>query len=115
MSDGQIAILRADSIDADAVNRRIAFVWDQLRENSEFCREAGLMGIDAALLERASPPFVAERPEGQFGIAETLLIASATGAATEAGKIALSALWKEAIWPRLSRHFGAALEPSDDA
>ena len=105
-----ISVLRSHAIDPENVNREIAKLWPQLVESGELRRAAEEAGVDASKLEKSGIPFVAGRPEGQFGIAETLVIAALTGAATEFGKTALRTLWESLLWPRLRRHFGAQLE-----
>jgi hypothetical protein len=106
-----ITALRADAVDHNDVNREIEKLWPQLVDSGEVQREAAKAGMDASKFPRGKVPFVAIRPEGQFLVAETLLIAAATGATTEAGKVTLHALWDNLIWPRLRRRFGEQLEP----
>jgi hypothetical protein len=110
MSEG-ITTLRASAVDHNDVNQEVEKLWPQLIESGEVQREATKVGLDPRKFSPGEMPFVARRSEGQFGIAETLEIAAATGATTEAGKVALRVLWDNLIWPRLRRHFGDQLEP----
>jgi len=99
-------------VNDDDVQRELQTIWDALRTDPELEKLANELGIPSSQITlQASTPFRASRPEAQFGIAETIMISVAGGVA----KSALDALWTRAIWPQLSKRFGADLEPAGDA
>lgn len=68
-------------------------------------------GIGVAIFQdNAVSPYFAERREGQFGIAEAIIVAAGSQLAKDVAKT----LWAKVVWPRLSRRFGAALKPEPD-
>jgi hypothetical protein len=101
--------------DAD-VQDQLRLIWEKLRTNAGLREAARKAGVDLHVAELyASVPFVATRPQAEFGIAETILISVVGGELTHIAKSALDALWKSVIWPRLEQRFGADLEPAGNA
>jgi hypothetical protein len=104
-------LLKADKVINDAmVTEELSKLWEQFRESAVLQEKVLKLGVDKNDLEQlvAEPasPFTAGRPEGQIGIAESILISVAAGLA----KDAIVAIWKVYIWPRLESRFGADLE-----
>lgn len=87
------------NVSTEAVEARIAAIWDALGEDPKA----------AELVAGRDNPFRAERREGQFGFAETIAIAVIGGV----GKDIASTLWKEYVWPQLKAHFGADLKKAE--
>jgi hypothetical protein len=106
----------APGVNDQDVQGELQSIWDALRTDPKLRELADEAGIDPKDIEQQkTTPFRASRPEAQFGIAETILISLAAGVLTHIAKNGLDVLWQQVIWPRLSKRFGADLEPKGDA
>lgn len=94
--------LSAKSVSPGEVNDVIAEVWSYLCAHPELARRVQL---GPEQLANSYPPFSANRDEGQFGVAETILV-SVVGAIA---KDSLEGVWTTYIWPKLKSRFGAKL------
>jgi hypothetical protein len=109
-----IAVLTTDkTVNDKEVNQELRSIWELLRTDERLREQARQAGIEDVALQRLpDSPYVSERREGQFGIAETIFIAVTSQIAKDVAKT----LWDKVIWPRLARRFGAALrQQSDDS
>jgi hypothetical protein len=101
----KLAVLKVPpNVSAEMVEEKLAAIWRDLGEHPELLAEHGIPVTE-------SQP-TAERTEGQFGVAETILI-SIAGAL---GKEVAMALWNKVIWPELRRRLPASVKiQTDDA
>ena len=100
MAETIVKLRSSKSVGPDEVNAAIQQIWDELADDPDLRH----------LTEGAENPFQARRTQAQIGVAETIAIAAATKLAQDA----VSAVWKDYVWPALKRRFGAKLKAPDD-
>ena len=90
-----ITRFHAPGITLEAADKVVGKVWAELQKEPSFAKAR------PELLNKQNP-YVLSRPGGQFGVAETIIVAVAGNLL----KDSMEGVWKSYVWPALKRELG---------